>query len=100
MANGRNVSAMQGAAEDAGFRIHTVLVWDKRRCHCQTDGIMNVTASLALFMFKGQAKTINNRWLKDIWFQCPQRDEAEHPTEKPVALMALLDWQQQCASMT
>jgi site-specific DNA-methyltransferase (adenine-specific) len=66
MTNGRNLSAMQAAGEDAGFRIHTVLVWDKRAA-LPNKYYQNVT-EFGLFMFKGKAKTINNPGSR-IWFQ-------------------------------
>jgi site-specific DNA-methyltransferase (adenine-specific) len=84
MTNGRNLSAMQAAGEDAGFRIHTVLVWDKRAA-LPNKYYQNVT-EFGLFMFKGKAKTINNPGSKNL-VSIFQRDESEHPTEKPVELM-------------
>jgi site-specific DNA-methyltransferase (adenine-specific) len=84
MTNGRNLSAMQAAGEDAGFRLHTVLVWDKRAA-LPNKYYQNVT-EFGLFMFKGKAKTINNPGSKNL-VSIFQRDESEHPTEKPVELM-------------
>ena len=84
MTNGRNLSAMQAAGEDSGFRLHTVLVWDKRAA-LPNKYYQNVT-EFGLFMFKGKAKTINNPSSKNL-VSIFQRDESEHPTEKPVELM-------------
>jgi site-specific DNA-methyltransferase (adenine-specific) len=84
MTNGRNLAAMQRAAENAGFRLHTVLVWDKRAA-LPNKYYQNVT-EFALFMFKGRARTINNPASKNL-VSIFQRDESEHPTEKPVELM-------------
>lgn len=84
MTNGRNLSAMQMAAEGAGFRLHTILVWDKRAA-LPNKYYQNVT-EFALFMFKGKARTINDPASKNL-VSIFQRDESIHPTEKPVALM-------------
>jgi len=84
MSNGRNVKAMQQAAEDAGFRFHTLLVWDKRAA-LPNKYYQNVT-EFGLFMFKGKARTINDPGSKNL-VSIFQRDESPHPTEKPVELM-------------
>jgi DNA modification methylase len=84
MSNGRNVKAMQAAAEDARFRFHTLLVWDKRTA-LPNKYYQNVT-EFGLFMFKGKARTINDPSSKNL-VTIFQRDESAHPTEKPVELM-------------
>lgn len=84
MSNGRNVKAMQQAAEDAKFRFHTLLVWDKRTA-LPNKYYQNVT-EFGLFMFKGKAFTIADPSSKNL-VSIFQRDESEHPTEKPVELM-------------
>lgn len=84
MTNGRNLSAMQREAEDSGFRLHTLLVWDKRAA-LPNKYYQNVT-EFALFMFKGKAKTIKHPSSKNL-ISLFQRDETPHPTEKPVDLM-------------
>jgi site-specific DNA-methyltransferase (adenine-specific) len=84
MTNGRNLKDMQVAGEAAGFRLHTVLVWDKRAA-LPNKYYQNIT-EFGLFMFKGKAKTINKPGSKNL-VSIFQRDESEHPTEKPVELM-------------
>ena len=84
MSNGRNIKAMQQAAEDAGFRLHTILVWDKRTA-LPNKYYQNVT-EFGLFMFKGKAFTINDPASKNL-ITIFQRDDSAHPTEKPVSLM-------------
>lgn len=86
MTNGRNLKDMQIAAEAAGFRLHTVLVWDKKTA-LPNKYYQNIT-EFALFMFKGKARTINDPASKNL-VQIFQRDESPHPTEKPVELMRL-----------
>lgn len=86
MSNGRNVKTMQAAAEQAGFRFHTLLVWDKRTA-LPNKYYQNVT-EFGLFMFKGKARTINDPASKNL-VTIFQRDESNHPTEKPVELMRL-----------
>lgn len=84
MSNGRNLMAMQATAESAGFRLHTVLVWDKRAA-LPNKYYQNVT-EFALFMFKGKAFTIADPSSKNL-ASLFQKDESKHPTEKPVPLM-------------
>lgn len=84
MVNGRNLKDMQSAGENAGFRLHTILVWDKRAA-LPNKYYQNVT-EFGLFMFKGKARTINNPSSKNL-ISIFQRDESPHPTEKPVELM-------------
>jgi site-specific DNA-methyltransferase (adenine-specific) len=86
MTNGRNLKDMQIAAEAAGFRLHTVLVWDKKAA-LPNKYYQNIT-EFALFMFKGKARTINDPASKNL-VQIFQRDDSSHPTEKPVELMRL-----------
>jgi site-specific DNA-methyltransferase (adenine-specific) len=86
MTNGRNLKDMQIAAEATGFRLHTVLVWDKKAA-LPNKYYQNIT-EFALFMFKGKARTINDPASKNL-VQIFQRDESSHPTEKPVELMRL-----------
>lgn len=84
MTNGRNIKAMQTSAEAAGFKLHTVLVWDKRAA-LPNKYYQNVT-EFALFMFKGKAFTIADPASKNL-ISIFQRDDSDHPTEKPVSLM-------------
>jgi len=84
MSNGRNLKDMQIATEDAGFRLHTLLVWDKRAA-LPNKYYQNVT-EFGLFMFKGKARTIYEPGSKNL-VSIFQRDESDHPTEKPVELM-------------
>lgn len=86
MSNGRNLKNMQIAAEAAGFRFHTMLVWDKRAA-LPNKYYQNVT-EFGLFMFKGKARTINDPASKNL-VTIFQRDETAHPTEKPTELMKL-----------
>lgn len=86
MTNGKNLAQMQIEAETVGFRLHTLLVWDKRAA-LPNRYYQNVT-EFALFMFKGKARTIKDPASKNLT-SLFQRDVSKHPTEKPVELMAL-----------
>ena len=86
MTNGRNIKDMQSALEEAGFKLHTVLVWDKKTA-LPNKYYQNIT-EFCLFMFKGKAFTIAEPSSKNL-VSLFQRDESKHPTEKPVELMAL-----------
>ena len=85
MTNGRNVMSCQVAAELVGFELHTLCVWDKRAA-LPNKYYQNVT-EFTLFMRKGKAFTINDPSSKNL-FSMFQRDQSEHPTEKPVELMS------------
>lgn len=86
MINGRNLAALQVELEAAGFRLHTVLVWDKRAA-LPNKYYQNVT-EFCLFVFKGKARTINDPSSKNL-VSVFERGGSGHPTEKPVALMEL-----------
>lgn len=86
MTNGKNLSRAQDAAEDAGFKLHTILVWDKKTA-LPNKYYQNVT-EFTLFMRKGKAFTIHEPASKNL-VSLFQRDESLHPTEKPVALMSI-----------
>ena len=86
MSNGKSLFAAHGAAINAGFDLHTVLVWDKKTA-LPNKYYQNIT-EFALFLKKGKAKTINDPSSKNI-LSLFQRDESSHPTEKPAELMAV-----------
>ena len=83
MANNRNVQAMLNAAESAGFGFHNLLVWDKISCTMNRWYAKNLEFT-GLF-YTGKARAINDCSSKQL-IRCPQVDESEHPTEKPVSL--------------
>ncbi len=85
MANNRHVSNAQNAAEDAGFRFHNLLVWDKRSATPNRWYMKN--CEFTVFMFKGKAFFINDCGSKQL-ICAPNVMNAEHPTEKPVEVMA------------
>lgn len=84
MANNRNVEPMLNAARKAGFEFHNLLVWDKQSAtpnrwymkNCEFTGLF----------YKGKARRINDCGSMAC-IRYPQKDESNHPTEKPVALM-------------
>lgn len=84
MANNRNVQAMLNAAEVAGFYFHNLLVWDKITATPNRWYMKN--CEYVGFFGKGAAFAINDCSSKQL-ISCPQVDESQHPTEKPVALM-------------
>lgn len=84
MANNRHVQAMLNAAENAGFRFHNLLVWDKISATPNRWYMKNL--EFIGFFYKGAAKFINDCSAKQL-IRCAQVDESDHPTEKPVSLM-------------
>ena len=84
--NDRNLSAARKAAEDAGLIFHRLLVWDKRAA--LPNRWYQQTCEFVLFMRKGKAFMIRDPSTKSLQ-SIFQRDESEHPTEKPVGLCEL-----------
>lgn len=81
--NDRNLAEAQGAAEAAGLDFHRLLVWDK--VAATPNRWYQQTCEFVLFMKHGKAYRIANPSTKSLIRQF-QRDESEHPTEKPVDL--------------
>lgn len=84
--NDRNLSIARGAAEAAGLKFHRLLIWDKRAA--LPNRWYQQTCEFVLFMRKGKAFMINDpssKALQSIF----QRDQSDHPTEKPVSLCQL-----------
>lgn len=84
--NDRNLQEARAAAEAAGLIFHRLLVWDKRAA--LPNRWYQQTCEFVLFMRKGKAFQINDpssKALQSIF----QRDESDHPTEKPVSLCQL-----------
>lgn len=84
MANNRNVRAMLSSAESAGFEFHNLLVWDKITATANRWYMKN--CEFTGFFYRGYGTMINDCSSKQL-LRCPQIDEADHPTEKPVPLM-------------
>jgi len=85
MANNRHVSKCQNAAEANGFYFHNLLVWNKSTPTPNRWYMKNL--EFILFMKIGNAFPINN-CSQGQYFYFPFKPETEHPTEKPVELMA------------
>jgi site-specific DNA-methyltransferase (adenine-specific) len=84
--NDRNLPAAWEAAEEAGFKFHRLLTWDKKTALPNRWYIQN--CEFVLFMRKGKAFQIaqcGSMALQSIF----QRDQSPHPTEKPVPLLRL-----------
>lgn len=84
--NDRNLQIARESAEAAGLVFHRLLVWDKRAA--LPNRWYQQTCEFVLFMRKGKAFQIadpSSKALQSIF----QRDESEHPTEKPVPLCRL-----------
>lgn len=85
MANDKNLVPAGYSAGVAGFCIHNILVWDKVNATANRWYMKN--CEYVLFLWKGRASKINNASSKQL-IRLPQIDESNHPTEKPVELMA------------
>lgn len=84
MSNDRNLADAWAAASAAGFRFHRLLAWDKRAA--VANRWFRQRLEFTLFMFKGAERRINDCGADTLWSQY-QRDQTDHPTEKPVELM-------------
>jgi DNA modification methylase len=85
MANDKNVHEALNAANEAGFRFHNLLVWDKVTAVANRWYMKN--CEFVLYLYKGAAVRINDAGSKQL-YRVPQVDDSTHPTEKPVGLMA------------
>lgn len=81
-----NLGEARIAAEAAGFKFHTQLVWDKRTAF--PNRWYQQTLEFVLFMRKGKAFRINDCGSKSL-ASIHQKDESDHPTEKPLQLCEL-----------
>ncbi|MDR7032413.1 DNA methyltransferase [Mesorhizobium sp. BE184] len=85
MANDKNVHPLMDAAFGAGFSLHNLLVWDKVTPTANRWYMKNV--EFTLYLWKGRARTINDPSSKQL-LRGGIDKATEHPTEKPVHLMA------------
>lgn len=84
MVNNRHVSHTQLAAENAGFRFHNLLIWDKGIATPNRWYMKN--CEFTLFMFRGRGTRIADAGSKQL-IRCPPPMNAPHETQKPVGLM-------------
>ena len=84
MVNNRHVAECQKQAENAGFRFHNLLVWDKGIATPNRWYMKN--CEFTLFLFRGRGTRITDAGAKQL-LKCPPPINAEHETQKPVALM-------------
>lgn len=84
MTNNLNLADMLNAAEDAKFKFHGLLSWDKNNCTPSRWYMKD--REWVLYLYKAPARPINNPGSKQ-GFPCDNPRNKKHPTEKPVALM-------------
>lgn len=87
MTNLLNLFTIQQLAEQVGFKLHNLLVWEKNNANANRWYMKN--CEYVLFMRKGNAKTINNPSSKTVHKFNNIIGNKIHPTEKPVELMEL-----------
>ncbi len=85
MANDKNVGPLLEAATASGLRLHNLLVWDKVTATANRWYMKN--CEFTAYLFTGRARKIADCSAKQL-VRMSQRDESDHPTEKPVQLMA------------
>ena len=84
MASDREEPAARQAFEAEGAKFHRLLVWDKVTATPNRWFMPN--CEFGLYLYKGKARPLNDCGTKAL-IRCPQKDETNHQTEKPVALM-------------
>lgn len=84
MSNNRHVQNMLVSADNAGFRFHNLLAWDKGTATPNRWYMKNL--EYTGFFYKGKAKFINDCGSKQL-VRIPNVLNAKHPTEKPTELM-------------
>ncbi len=87
MTNLLNLFTIQQLAEQVGFKLHNLLVWEKNNANANRWYMKN--CEYVLFMRKGNAKTINNPSSKTVHKFNNIIGNKIHPTQKPVELMEL-----------
>jgi len=84
MCNNRHIKNMITSADDAGFKFHNLLVWDKGNATPNRWYMKN--CEFTGFFYKGKAKFINDCGARQLLY-IPQEPYKDHPTPKPVMLM-------------
>lgn len=87
MTNVLNLFTLKEIAEEVGFKLHNLLVWEKNTCNANRWYMKN--CEYILFMRKGKAKSINNASSKTVHKFNNIVGTKKHPTEKPVDLMKM-----------
>lgn len=85
MSNDRNLNEAMTQAETSGLSFHRLCVWDKISATANRWYMPN--CEFTLYLYKEPAKRINDCGSKAL-VRFQQIDESNHPTEKPVNLMA------------
>lgn len=84
MVNSKNMLPLLQAMTQAKIGLHTILAWDKRTATANRWYMQNI--EFVAYGWRGRARSINDCTSKQL-IHCPQIDESDHATEKPVALM-------------
>lgn len=87
MTNFLNLKYFMNEIENAGFKLHNLLVWEKNNATPNRWYMKN--CEYIIFARKGQAKPINNCGSKTVLFFNNVKNKI-HPTEKPLELLRLL----------
>lgn len=85
MTNTINMLELLQVCEDVGFKLHNILVWEKNTANANRWYMKN--CEFTLFLYKGNAKTINDPSSKQVHLFNNIVGNKNHPTEKPVDLM-------------
>lgn len=94
MTSDREAQDARGSLQQAGFRFHRLLIWDKGTV--TPNRWFMPCCEFGLYMWKGYARTISNPSSKQLVY-VRHTDETEHQTEKPVMLMR--HWIENCSQI-
>ncbi len=84
--NDRNLPVAWAMGEEAGLDFHRLLVWNKRAA--MPNRWYMQCCEFVLFMKKGQAYPVSDCGVMSLQ-TVYQRDESDHPTEKPRSLLEM-----------
>lgn len=86
MSNDKNLREMLNAADDAGFKLHNLIIWDKQ-FKIANKWFMK-QCEYILYFWKGKARNINDMGRANLFSYRPDNiGNKLHPSEKPVELM-------------
>jgi site-specific DNA-methyltransferase (adenine-specific) len=88
MVNDKNMRDALNAANDAGFKLHNILVWD--RVNQTPNRWYMKRCEFILYFWKGRARNINNMSESALFKTHCNMGNRFHPSEKPIELMNIM----------
>ncbi len=85
MTNLINMTEYLNVCKNSGFKLHNLLIWEKNNCTPSRWYMKN--CEYVIYLYKGNAKPINNHGSKTVHKFNNIIKTKNHPTEKPTELM-------------